>query len=258
MFYSRFGILLVFETGSFYNMMKYIKYIFGFVVLCSQVSAMDKVNVGPTIGVTGQQGHFSYHTITEKDIPEVSRLASECKYTEGFPDLNTWTGNLVKRQNGGNSYSALILSDAGKPVGVLGLGRMPVVNYEPKFVDIIETYVEFGVTKFVNPEAADKYAKENIVQIQNKGLAILLPILPESLGDEKRVSALKIGVDVVRFLKGSTRLPIEGTIPEYLIGLYHPTDPLLPLLESAGFTILKKKGFEGFYDKERVMAYLKL
>jgi hypothetical protein len=220
---------------------------------------MDNVNTGPAISISGQQGHFSYHTISEKDIPEINRLASECKFTEGFPaNPISWAENLVKRQNGGNSYSALILSEAGKPVGVLGFGRMPVVNYEPKFVDIIETYVEFGVTKFVNSEAAEKYAKENIVQTQNKGLATLLPILPESLGDEKRVSALKISIDVVRFLKGSTRLPIEGTIPEYLIGLFHPADPVLPLLESAGFTILKKKGFEGFYDKERVMASLKL
>lgn len=241
-------------------MIKYIKYVLSLMLFSLNGFATEGDPLNISIGITGSSASFTYRSIREGDVPLTEDIVSRCEFKKGFPDNPvSWSENHINRQKGGNSFSALILENSeGQPVGVLGFGRMPVLNYNPNFKDIIETYLGFGVIRLKNPEADSKYAQDNIERVDNQGIAVLLPILPQSLGEEKIKEALKIGISVVQFLKKSTILPFEGTAPTHLIGLYHPQDPLIPALEAVGFEILAKDGFKEYYSEPRVMAHLNL
>ncbi len=242
-------------------MIKYIKYFFGFILLCSQVIAMNEGSTMEMEGtkILGKSAHFTFRSIADGDAPMINEIASQCTYKEGLPGTpTTWAQNLIKRQETVRSYSGLLLESTDGN-GFLGFGRMTTVDYDSKFVDIIETYLSFGITRLIAPEAEDKYAKGNIARVDNNGLGFILPILPESLGEESRQEALKIGVEAFQLLKNNGHtLPVEKTVPTHLIGLFHPDDSLIPLLESVGFDIIRKEGFFGYYDKPRVIAHIEL
>jgi hypothetical protein len=248
-------------------MWNYKKYLSGFLVLCaflcSEVISMQteeiKIDLDGT-KISGKSGSMTFRSIANGDEVAIAEIVSRCEFKEGFPaNPTTWAQNLITRQEEkGNPYSGLVLeSPEGK--GFLCFGRMTTVDYDPKFTDIIETYLSFGITKLIELETGDKYAKSNIARVGNRGLGLILPILPESMGSGSRKEALKIGLDAFQFLKNKEfTLPIETTVPTHLIGLFHPEDSLIPLFESAGFDILRKEGFFGYYDKPRVMAHIEL
>lgn len=230
--------------------------------LCAKVVAMDYTAPEMVLEgtrVSGKSGVIAFHSITSGDDVTIAEIVSKCEFKEGFPaNPTTWAQNLITRQEKGNPYSGLVL-EGPEGKGFLCFGRMPTLDYDPKFTDIIETYLGFGITRLINPEEQDKYAKSNIARVDNRGLGLILPILPESLGEESRREALKIGFSVFQFLKTKEfKLPIETTVPTHLIGLFHPDDSLVPLFESVGFQTLQKEGFSGYYDKPRVMVHREL
>jgi len=244
----------------------YKRYLSSFLILyaflCTQGIAMEPTTpeiVLEGTRILGKSGSIAFRSIASGDDATIAEIASQCEFKEGFPaNPTTWAQNFITRQEKGNPYSGLVLeSPEGK--GFLCFGRMPTLDYDPKFTDIIETYLSFGITRLINPEEEDKYAKSNIARVDNRGLGLILPILPESLGEESRREALKIGFSVFQFLKtqGFT-LPIETTVPARLIGLFHPDDALVPFFESVGFQTIKKEGFSGYYDKPRVMVHREL
>ena len=247
-------------------MWNYKKYLSSFLILCAflctKVVAMDSTPEIALEGtkISGRSGAIVFRSIASGDDLTIANIASQCEFKEGFPaNPTTWAQNLITRQEEkGNPYSGLVLeSPEGK--GFLCFGRMTTLDYDPKFTDIIKTYLSFGITRLINPEEQDKYAKSNIARVDNRGLGFILPILPEGLGKENRKEALKIGLSVFQFLKDNQFiLPIETTVPTDLMGLFHPDDSLVSLFESVGFEILHKEGFFGYYDKPRVMVHIQL
>lgn len=200
----------------------------------------------------------STHTarfIEASDIDDIGRLCAASN-PQGLPeDSAKWAENLIVRRNGGNYYSCLIVKDtADQTVAALGLGRMPSLGYEPKFTDIIDTWMNFGVIGQKSPE--NGYAKDNFERLENAGIATLLPIIPMSLTPEAQSEIIKLGAEVVQFFKDKNFvLPIEKTLPHDLITLLSPADLLCEKFKEVGFTLLEKEGYAGFYDKERVILH---
>ena len=233
------------------------------IFLCSKAISMEGTNIDIALEgtkISGKSNSIVFRSIASGDEVTIAEIVSNCNFKEGFPaNPTTWAQNLITRQEEkGNPYSGLVLEGTtGK--GFLCFGRMPTLDYDPKFTDIIKTYQDFGITRFIDPEAQDKYEKSNIARVDNQGLGLILPVLPEFLGEELRKEALKIGVVAFQLLKNKGfTLPIETTTPTHLIGLFDPRDSLIPLFESVRFEILSKEGFFGYYDKLRVMAHLEL
>lgn len=209
----------------------------------------------PTIRV--QTATFSARYIEPTDIGSIVDLTSR-SYPEGLPsDPSKWASNLIDRRNSGNYYGCFIVETSEEqPLAAVGFGRMPVLNYEPKFTDIMDTYLDFGIIERVDPSRVQDYAKENFRRVSNLGLGVMLPIVPTHLPSEQKIDILKLGTDVFQFLKNEGQeLPIEKTLPHDLIGLFSPQDPLVESFQSIGFNVIKKEGFFGFYDKERVMVH---
>lgn len=207
--------------------------------------------------ISGSTPHLTFRSIQDGDELIIATLVDQCDFAPSFPEgVEKYAKNLIARQTGGNPYSGLMLFISGKPAGYLGFGRMTVLNYDPKHIDIIQTYLDFGVTKLVDPGMG--FEKENIVRVDNNGLGFVLPILPATLDEEIKTEALSLALSTYLFLKEKAPLPIEKTNPIYLIGLFYPENPIVENFQKIGFSLLEKDGFYGYYDCERVMVYHKL
>lgn len=208
----------------------------------------------PTIKVG--RGTHTARFIELSDIEEIGSISKEA-CPEGLPqDVAKWAENLINRRNGGNWYSCLTIKEKeeGKIVAFLGLGRMPALNYDPKFTDIIKTWMNFKVIQQINSE--DGYNKDNFKRVENAGIAFILPIIPISLSTEDKNNIITMGTDVVEFFKSKNfLLPIEKTLPHDVITLLSSKDSLGKNFQEAGYELIEKEGFFGFYDKERIMLH---
>lgn len=207
----------------------------------------------PTINVKGPTLTAQY--LKEEDIDTIETLV-EASYSEGLPnDPKEWARNLVKRRKAGNYFCCLIFKDENfTPIAAIGFGRMPALNYDSKFTDIIDTFIEFGVTRPKNLK--DGYVKENIERVENRGIGMLLPIIPGDMSLILKQEIVKTATDVFQAFKDKKlELPIEKTLPHDLIVLLHPNDPLGNIFENVGYERIEKEGFFGFYDKQRVILH---
>jgi hypothetical protein len=180
----------------------------------------------------------------------------------------------------------LVIQEKGSLVAALGLGYMNVLEPEKlKAEGIVDAYIKLGVMGFVDPDIENKYVPNNIkrfdIDIQDllpiwqqapspqkmdkliktqKGLGTILPMIPESLGDEKIINVLEIGVNVFQVLRNlGYLLPVEQTVPAHVIGLFHPEDPLIAQLKAIGFQFFEHEDFASYYNAQpRIMAYYKL
>jgi hypothetical protein len=264
--------------------LKYLNYLLGLVLMCAQAQSMDD-NKGAEISnspsmvnfkiervevtkLSYELGDLSFRSITVGDETEIAKLIDQCEFKEGLPgNAESWAKNLITRQlSVGNPYSGLMVSKAAKPVGFLTLGFMPAVGLSPGYIlnehqVIIKTFLEFGAIKLKEKaEENATHAPQVYDQVDNGGLGMLLPILPRTLLSENEIrSVLQIGVSAFQTLKDQgKRLPRIGTIPDKVMGLFHPSDPLVKDLETIGFKVLVDDGFSKFYDKPRVLPLIRL
>lgn len=244
-------------------MVKLLKSLIAFATIAffSNVNAMeteitlDREAEIPTIRV--QTPTLTARYIELKDIEDITKIAKK-SYSEGLPsDPSKWASNLIDRRNGGNYYGCLMIETLeNQPLAAIGFGRMPVLNYDPKFTDIIDTFLDFGVIERVDPINGQDYAKENFKRVDNFGLGVMLPMVPTDLLEEQKKDILKLGTDVFQFLKNQEfELPLEKTKPHDLIGLFHPDDSIVEIFKAIGFNKIAKEGFFGFYDKSRVIVH---
>lgn len=216
---------------------------------------LDREAAIPTIHV--QTSSLSARYIEPADSEDINNIASQ-SYPEGLPaDSVEWAKNLVKRRMGGNFYGGLMVNTLeNDPVAVIGFGRMPVLNYDAKHTDIIDTFLGFGVIERLDSGSGQEYAKENFKRVDNFGVGVMLPMIPTQLTLKQKTDVLELGSSVFQFLKNQEQLlPLENTLPHDLIGLFSPQDPLLENFRSIGFNVIEKPGFFGFYDKNRVMVH---
>jgi hypothetical protein len=121
--------------------------------------------------------------------------------------------------------------------------------------------LHFGALSLKKDAPVDaKFSKEKYDLVPNCGLGMMVPVLPKALGEERTRDALRIGLQVFAQLKErGVKLPLEGTLPGYVIGLYDPADPLIPHLKAVGFDFDENPEFVKFYPpKQRILAYKKL
>ena len=206
----------------------------------------------PTVHVTTP--NYTARFIEPNDIEEIGRLCS-ASYPEGLPeDSGKWAENMIARRNNKNYYNCLVVSKADQIVAAVGLGRMPVLNYDPAFTDIIDTWLDFSVVKKKDPTSG--YEKDNFERCDNAGIAFILPIIPTGLESSDKDEIIKLGTDVIKFFKDKGfLLPLENTNPHDLITLLSPADILGKNFTNAGFLRLEKEGYLKFYDKSRVMFH---
>lgn len=199
----------------------------------------------PTIHVTTPTHTARF--IEPNDIEEIDRLC-RASYPEGLPDDSSkWAANLIDRRNNKNYYNCLVVSKADQIVAALGLGRMPALNYDPAFTDIIDTWLDFGVVK--KKDLTGGYEKDNFERCDNAGIAFILPIIPTGLESSDKDEIIKMGTDVVKFFKDQDfLLPLENTSPHYVITLLSPNDILGKNFTNIDFLRLEKEGFLKFYD----------
>lgn len=253
-------------------------------------------SIRPTLNAT-YKGLKATFIENEQDVQTVTNLCS-LSNPEGLPsNPETWARNYITRLNKGNCYSCILIREGENttPIAALGFGRMTVTGYDPKFTDILDTYLEFGVirpkqkaiaeiqNKMENLEIANlsaqpsqssgeqsippisdlsqKVQKEKIdysqlEQVNNFGIQMIVPVLPISLSSEKKDDILKMALDISQTFKEKGQvLPFEGHVPHDVIALLHPEDSLSQNFVNVGFNLLKKEGFYGYYDKPRVMLH---
>ncbi|MBT4880268.1 MAG: hypothetical protein HON43_04785 [Alphaproteobacteria bacterium] len=98
-------------------------------------------------------------------------------------------------------------------------------------------------------------------RVGNRGLATILPMLPKSLleNSDKSEEILNGVVGLVGHLKENEhKLPLEGTEPELLMGIFCHEDPILPAMKKVGFETRRDKVINDFYDKERLVLNMSL
>lgn len=206
----------------------------------------------PTVQVTTP--NYTARFIELGDVEEIGHLCS-ISYPEGLPeDSGKWAENMITRRKNNNYYNCLVVSKADQIVAALGLGRMPVLLYDPAFTDIIDTWLDFSVVKKKDP--TNGYEKDNFERCDNAGIAFILPIIPTGLESSDKDEIIKLGTDVIKFFKDQGfLLPLENTNPHDLITLLSPEDILGKNFTNAGFLRLEKEGYLKFYDKSRVMFH---
>ncbi len=259
-----------------------MQYIFGIILLCGNGLALEDQDVAPvkvivqTI-VKGQVGNLEFRSITHGDAPVVEAILSRCTFKEGLTQnsekdplgVNIMAQNLITRQESGNPYSGIVLSRENKPVGFITLGVMPALGFGQGYktnehAGILDIFYKLGALKFKeNQDNSAEFASGKYDKVRDCGLAILVPALPRgdtNLSTEEIRNALRIARSVCQTLSNRNEtLPRgEGTVPGILMGLFHPLDLLIPDLEAIGFIIIRDEALKGFYDKERVLAYVKL
>lgn len=275
-------------------MLKRLNYIFGILLICVQVyaaeiqregsvaapnPALTPITIKKEIRLELTCGDLRARSITAGDEFIIEALLSRCDFTEGLPAKTEkdpiypyhWAENLKTRQQTAaapNPYSGLLIYYKGEPTGFLCMGVMPALGIGNGYnlqshLPIVQTFEKMGAIQ-LKPNHQEikepKFAKDMYDKVYNCGMADFLPVIPRNFPEEHIQDALRMGVDAIKYLaKMAEPLPKgEGTIPGYIIGLFHPTDPLIIHLKAVGFVTDENPGFVEFYNKQRVMARFKL
>ena len=211
------------------------------------------------------QGHFTFESASSESFEEYQETLQALPLKEGYPSVdrapNNFAAQNIARQTNGNLYHLYKVSfqaegqDAKTLLGFVQFGRMPSKGYPQgiegdQFVHhtIIEKWIALGVTKKVDP--VGDLADENITRIENRGLAMILPLFNNEADETQRKGAIGTSFEFVRELTTSQRLlPVEGTLPHVAISLFHPDDPNVQRFAENGFAVDESKGFEWFYPQ---------
>lgn len=204
------------------------------------------------------QVSLSMREIGEQDGPDLQHIMDGC-YQEGLPaSADTYTSNMIKRAQTGNPFTCYFFHDINSPDttrAAVGFGRMPATGYKAEeHADILNHFIDLGVLRKKDEQAG--LDQENLERIENRGVGVILPMLPLGLSAEYKLCVLKQAKALFEtFATDGKTLPIENTQPHQLIGLFHPDDTLVPLMGEAGFTLTIKEGFKEFYNKPRVVVH---
>lgn len=165
------------------------------------------------------------------------------------------------RQGAKNPYHLYTLSfqsDGSEeicPLGFIQFGRMPSLEY-PEGIGayptahhfIINKWISLGITKQINPEGG--FHNDNLERIENRGLAMILPLFTPDISQEDRAGAVEAAYELVcEFAKRGKMLPVEGTLPHVAVNLLHPSDPNIGAFQSSSFSADADEGFAWFYPK---------
>lgn len=210
---------------------------------------------------TSPQISLSTRAIGEQDAPHLQNIMNAC-FQEGLPaSAESYTSNMVKRAETGNAFTCYFFHDTSSPEttqAAVGFGRMPASGYKAaEHADILTHFIDLGVLRKKDEQAGLDEA--NLERIENRGVGVILPMLPLALSAQYKLCVLKQAKALFEsFATEGKTLPIEKTQPHQLIGLFHPDDTLIPLMLEAGFTLTIKEGFDAFYNKNRIMVHASL
>jgi hypothetical protein len=210
---------------------------------------------------TAQESYNSY-VETLKSLPKKIGYPSKKKAETSFKLQN------INRQKEKNLYQLYTLSYQGKgeektsPLGFVQLGRMPTLGYKEgteenptAHHEILKKWMELGITKQIKEE---DFQKENFERIENRGLAVILPLFNYGILKEEKISSIeacyKLVCKMTNLAKKSGEekdlLPIEKTLPYQVIGLFDSEDGNIDHFQKNDFSVDKNKGFGWFYPKD--------
>jgi hypothetical protein len=168
------------------------------------------------------------------------------------------------RQGAQNPYHLYTLSsqrdgnDEIFPLGFIQFGRMPSRGY-PEGIEahptvhhpIIQKWMSLEITKQIDLEGGFK--DDNLERIENRGLAMILPLFTSDISQEDRGGAVEVAYKMVcEFTRRGKTLPIEGTLPYWAVGLFHPSDSNIGAFQAGGFVADAHEGYAWFYPKDGV------
>ncbi len=208
-----------------------------------------------------QESYDSY-VKTLKSLPEKIGYPSEKKAEASFKLQN------IDRQLEKNPYHLYTLSYQGKEeektssLGFVQFGRMPTLGYPEgteenptAHHEILKKWMELGITTQINE--TEGFKKDNFERIENRGLAVILPLFNYGLLKEEKISSIeacyKLVCKMTNLAKESGQakdlLPIEKTLPHYVISLFDSEDDNIDYFQKNGFSVDKNEGFGWFYPK---------
>ncbi|MBY0291974.1 MAG: hypothetical protein K2W92_01635, partial [Alphaproteobacteria bacterium] len=137
-------------------------------------------------------------------------------------------------------------------------GRMPSKGYAEGIEGhphahhpIIEKWISLGITQKVDPEGS--LGDDNIERIENRGLAMILPLFSVEANDSQRRGAIETSFEFVRQLRErQSLLPVESTLPHAAMSLFHPADPNVQRFTENGFDGDSNPEFGWFYPQEGI------
>jgi hypothetical protein len=211
------------------------------------------------------QESYNSYVETLKSLPEKIGYPSEEKAETSFNNQN------INRQTAKNLYHLYTLSYQGKEeektssLGFVQLGRMPTLGYKEgteenptAHHEILKKWMEFGITKQINEN--EGFKGDNFERIENRGLAFILPLFNSGLLKEDKTSSIeacyKLVCKFTNLAKESEQekdlLPIEKTLPHYVMSLFVPEDSNVDYFQEDGFSVDKNEGFGWFYPKGNI------
>lgn len=187
---------------------------------------------------------------------------------EGYPTVEGSEQRFklqnTDRQGARNPYHLYTLSfqtegnDEIHSLGFVQFGRMPSLGYSEGIEayptahhPIINKWMSLGVTKQRDLEGS--LHNDNLERIENRGLAMILPLFTPDISQEDRAEAVEACYKLVcEFTKRNKKLPVEGTLPHTAVSLFHPSDPNIEAFGASGFIADAHEGFGWFYPKDGV------
>lgn len=185
---------------------------------------------------------------------------------EGYPAEEGSEGRFMlqntNRQGAKNPYHLYTLSSQTdgseeiSPLGFIQFGRLPSRGY-PEGIEshptvhhpIIQKWISLGITKQIDSEGG--FNDANLERIENRGLAMILPLFTSEILQEDRVGAVEAAYELVcEFTERGKTLPVEGTLPHMVVSLFHPSDPNIAAFETSRFAADADEGFGWFYPKD--------
>lgn len=235
-------------------MAKFIHFFLAWSVFSASVMAADDESITISVSeggyVTGERNTFMFEWIDRNDLHIIENLVEQCEFKEGFPSLSEWEEHLeYLEETESPYYNILSINERAHgqetPVAVLGLNRADPSKWEDSFQAIVDKYV--------------KQAGDGLGYAGKPGLGLLTPVIPPSLEAQKIRQILKIGIEVFQYFRGcGYRLPEDQKLPTYVLGFFHPQDPLIPHLEAVGFEILRGRVDPSYSGSPYTIAALNL
>lgn len=207
-------------------------------------------------------GSFTLESAEEASFPMYHQILTDLPLKDGYPGIEGAEGRFnaqnIARQKAGNLYHLYKVSyqEEGQdvvPLGLVQFGRMPSKGY-PEGIEgnpeahhpIIQKWMLLEITQ--QAPGAVGLADANINRIDNRGLAMILPLFNLQADEGQRRGAIETCHELVcKLTKDEFRLPVEQTIPHVAMSLFHPEDPNIQLFAQNGFEVDENPGFGWFY-----------
>lgn len=186
---------------------------------------------------------------------------------EGYPGAEGSEGRFkaqnIDRQKAKNLYHLYTLSYQGEnedqsSLGFVQFGRMPSKGYQEGTENgptihhpIIQKWINLGITEKIDPNGSLEDA--NIKRINNRGLAMILPLFKVDATEEQKKGAIEACYELTcQFKRNGSLLPVEGTLPYVVMSLFRSDDSNVALFSANSFEADTDSGFGWFYPKEGI------